>query len=123
MILMNDFDGKLEGILLIELFLMDNVLYELIVEVCWMVFDFEILVNIYDFGLIYMIKILDESDVKVIMILIVFGCFVVGEMLGWVQDVVSMVFGVWFIDVEMIWEFQWGMDMMSDEVCFELGFM
>ena len=123
MISMNDSDGKLEGTPLIEPSTTDNALHEPIVEACRTVFDPEIPVNIYDLGLIYTIKISDESDVKVIMTLTAPGCPVAGEMPGWVQDAVSMVPGVRSIDVEMTWEPQWGMDMMSDEARLELGFM
>jgi FeS assembly SUF system protein len=123
MISMNDSDGKLEGTPLIEPSSTDNALHEPIVEACRTVFDPEIPVNIYDLGLIYTIKISDESDVKVIMTLTAPGCPVAGEMPGWVQDAVSMVPGVRSIDVEMTWEPQWGMDMMSDEARLELGFM
>ena len=31
--------------------------------------------------------------------------------------------GVRHVDVELVWEPQWGMDMMSDEARLELGFM
>lgn len=120
---MNDSDGKLEGTPLIEPSSTDNALHEPIVEACRTVFDPEIPVNIYDLGLIYTIKISEESDVKVIMTLTAPGCPVAGEMPGWVQDAVSMVPGVRSIDVEMTWEPQWGMDMMSDEARLELGFM
>jgi FeS assembly SUF system protein len=123
MISMNESDGKLEGRPLIEPSSTDNALHEPIVEACRTVFDPEIPVNIYDLGLIYTIKISDESDVKVIMTLTAPGCPVAGEMPGWVQDAVSMVPGVRSIDVEMTWEPQWGMDMMSDEARLELGFM
>lgn len=123
MISMNDSDGKLEGTPLIEPSSTDNALHEPIVEACRTVFDPEIPVNIYDLGLIYTIKISEESDVKVIMTLTAPGCPVAGEMPGWVQDAVSMVPGVRSIDVEMTWEPQWGMDMMSDEARLELGFM
>lgn len=31
--------------------------------------------------------------------------------------------GICIVDVDFVWELFWGMDMMSDEVCFEFGFM
>lgn len=81
---MSDLFYFMEGVLLIQLFSVDYLLYDFCVEVCCSVFDLEILVNIYDFGLIYMIDLNVENDVKVVMILIVSGCLVVGEMSGWV---------------------------------------
>ena len=51
------------------------------------------------------------------------GCPVADEMPGWVTDAIKPVEGVNTIHVEMVWEPQWGMDMMSDEARLELGFM
>ena len=120
---MTDSDDKLEGTALIEPSSTDNLLHEPIVEACRTVFDPEIPVNIYDLGLIYTIKVNDDSDVNIIMTLTAPGCPVAGEMPGWVQDAVSMVPGVRSVNVDMTWEPQWGMDMMSDEARLELGFM
>ncbi|MEN8709796.1 MAG: SUF system Fe-S cluster assembly protein [Paracoccaceae bacterium] len=101
----------------------DHSLYESVVEACRTVYDPEIPVNIYDLGLIYTIEINPENEVKVIMTLTAPGCPVAGEMPGWIVDAISPVQGVKMVDVEMTWEPQWGMDMMSDEARLELGFM
>ena len=101
----------------------DHSLYESVVEACRTVYDPEIPVNIYDLGLIYTIEINPENEVKVIMTLTAPGCPVAGEMPGWIVDAISPVQGVKTVDVEMTWEPQWGMDMMSDEARLELGFM
>ena len=87
------------------------------------VYDPEIPVNIYDLGLIYTIEINDENAVRVIMSLTAPGCPVAGEMPGWVADAVEAVPGVKMVDVEMTFQPQWGMDMMSDEARLELGFI
>jgi FeS assembly SUF system protein len=100
-----------------------NPLYDSIVEACRSVYDPEIPVNIYDLGLIYTISISPENAVSIIMSLTAPGCPVAGEMPGWVQDAVSAVPGVGDVEVELTWEPQWGMDMMSDEARLELGFM
>lgn len=55
-----------------------------IIMVFKIVYDFEIFVDIYELGFIYKIDILDDCDIDIEMIFIVFGCLVVGEMLGWV---------------------------------------
>lgn len=101
----------------------DHSLYESVVEACRTVYDPEIPVNIYDLGLIYTIEINPENEVKVIMTLTAPGCPVAGEMPGWIVDAISPVQGVKMVDVEMTWEPQWGMDMLSDEARLELGFM
>ena len=87
------------------------------------VYDPEIPVNIYDLGLIYTIDIDAENMVKITMTLTAPGCPVAGEMPGWVQDSVGAVPGVKDVDVDMVFDPPWGMDMMTDEARLELGFM
>jgi FeS assembly SUF system protein len=120
---MTDSQAKLEGTPLIEPSTTDHPLYDGVVEACRTVFDPEIPVNIFDLGLVYTIKINDENDVKIIMTLTAPGCPVAGEMPGWLYDAISPVAGIKSVDVELTWEPQWGMDMMSDEARLELGFM
>lgn len=113
----------LEGTPLIKPSTTDHPMYEAIVEACRSVYDPEIPVNIYDLGLVYTIEINDENAVRIIMSLTAPGCPVAGEMPGWVADAVEPLPGVKHVDVELVWEPQWGMDMMSDEARLELGFM
>ena len=118
-----DSDTKLEGSPLITPSSTTHPLYNDIVAACQSVFDPEIPVTIYDLGLVYTIKISDEGLVDVLMTLTAPGCPVAGEMPGWVSDAISPVPGVQNVSVELVWEPQWGMDMMSDEARLELGFM
>jgi len=118
-----DTDAPMEGTPLIRPSTTDHPLYDQVVEACRTVFDPEIPVNIFDLGLVYTIEITDESDVNVAMSLTAPGCPVAGEMPGWVADAISPVPGVRTVNVELVWEPQWGMDMMSDEARLELGFM
>ena len=113
----------LEGTPLIKPSSTDHPLHEAIVEACRTVYDPEIPVNIYDLGLIYTIEIDAESAVRIVMTLTAPGCPVAGEMPGWVADAVEPLPGVKQVDVEMTFEPQWGMEMMSDEARLELGFM
>ena len=101
----------------------EHPLYDSVVEACRSVFDPEIPVNIYDLGLIYTIEISDENEVNIVMTLTAPGCPVAGEMPGWVADAVEPLDGVKQVNVDMTFEPQWGMDMMSDEARLELGFM
>jgi FeS assembly SUF system protein len=116
-------DTKLEGTPLIQPSSTDHPLYDSIVEACRTVYDPEIPVNIYDLGLIYTIAISDEGAVSIIMSLTAPGCPVAGEMPGWVAAAIEPLAGVKQVDVNLTWEPQWGMDMMSDEARLELGFM
>lgn len=116
-------DAPMEGTPLIKPSTTDHALYDTIVEACRTVHDPEIPVNIYDLGLIYTIEITPENDVNVAMSLTAPGCPVAGEMPGWVAEAIEPLPGVRHVDVELVWEPQWGMDMMSDEARLELGFM
>ena len=112
-----------EGTPLIRPSSTDHPLYEDVVDACRTVFDPEIPVNIYDLGLIYTIDINSENDVNVTMTLTAPGCPVAGEMPGWVVDAVEPLAGVKSVNVDMTFDPQWGMEMMSDEARLELGFM
>ena len=120
---MTDSTQPLEGPPLIAPSSTDHPLYEQITEACRTVYDPEIPVNIYELGLIYTIDITAENEVNIKMSLTAPGCPVAGEMPGWVADAVEPLPGVKTVDVELVWEPPWGMDMMSDEARLELGFM
>ena len=120
---MTDATAPLEGTPLIAPSSTDHPLYEGIVEACRTVYDPEIPVNIYDLGLIYTIDINAENEVSILMSLTAPGCPVAGEMPGWIAEAVEPMAGVKYVNVELIWEPPWGMEMMSDEARLELGFM
>ena len=101
----------------------EHPLYGKIVDACKTVYDPEIPVNIYDLGLIYTVEISEDNDAKILMSLTAPGCPVAGEMPGWVSDAVKPIEGLKSVHVEIVWEPQWGMEMMSDEARLELGFM
>lgn len=113
----------IEGTPLIKPSTTDHPLYDRVVEACRTVYDPEIPVNIYDLGLVYTIDISDENEVGVVMTLTAPGCPVAGEMPGWLADAIEPLDGVKQVDVQMTFEPQWGMEMMSDEARLELGFM
>lgn len=111
------------GVPLIKPSSVDHPLYEAVVEACRTVHDPEIPVNIYDLGLVYHIGIDAEGAVEIAMTLTAPGCPVAGEMPGWVADAVLPVPGVKTVDVQLVWEPPWGMQMLSDEAKLELGFI
>ncbi|MEW9918634.1 SUF system Fe-S cluster assembly protein [Marimonas sp. MJW-29] len=120
---MTDQSPPMEGTPLIAPSSTDHPLYEQVVDACRTVYDPEIPVNIYELGLIYTIDISDDNAVNIKMSLTAPGCPVAGEMPGWVADAVEPLPGVKQVDVQLVWEPPWGMDMMSDEARLELGFM
>ena len=120
---MTDATPPLEGKPLITPSSTDHPLYETLVEACRTVYDPEIPVNIFDLGLIYTIEVSDENEVSIAMTLTAPGCPVAGDMPGWVAEAIEPIAGVKQVDVTLVWEPPWGMDMMSDEARLELGFM
>lgn len=85
------------------------------------VYDPEIPADIYELGLVYKIDIEDDRSVKIEMTLTAPGCPVAGEMPGWVQDAVSSVEGVSFVDVSMTFDPPWTPDRMSEEAQVAVG--
>jgi FeS assembly SUF system protein len=77
--------------------------------------------DIYELGLVYKIDIEDDRSVKIEMTLTAPGCPVAGEMPGWVQDAVSAVEGVSFVDVTMTFDPPWTPDRMSEEAQVAVG--
>jgi FeS assembly SUF system protein len=116
-------EAPMEGMPLIRPSSTDHPLYDNVVGACRSVYDPEIPVNIYDLGLVYTIDISPEGDVGIQMSLTAPGCPVAGEMPGWVAEAIEPLPGVKSVNVEIVWEPQWGMQMMSDEARLELGFM
>ena len=112
-----------EGAPLIAPSTTDHPLYDSVVEACRTVYDPEIPVNIFDLGLVYTITIDDTNAVRILMTLTAPGCPVAGEMPGWVADAVNALPGVRQVDVDMVFQPPWGMEMMSDEARLELGFI
>jgi FeS assembly SUF system protein len=116
-------DGLMEGTPLIRPSSTDHPLYDSVVQALRSVYDPEIPVNIFELGLVYTVEISAEGDVQILMTLTAPGCPVAGEMPGWVADAVEPLPGVKTVNVELTWDPQWGMHMMSDEARLELGFM
>lgn len=115
--------NPIEGTPLIQPSSTDHSLYLDVVQACQSVYDPEIPVNIYDLGLIYTIAINEENEVSIKMSLTAPGCPVAGDMPGWVADAIEPLPGVKQVDVALVWDPPWGMEMMSDAARLELGFM
>lgn len=123
-----DVIGK-ELLLVLEFF--ENVFDEEVEKLVWqqlcICFDFEILFNIVDLGLVYEVdfKYLDDGwcEVDIKMMFIVLGCGM-GEIL--VDDVCSkleMILMVVEVDVELVFDLLWGCYMMFEVVWFEIGML
>lgn len=115
--------APIEGQPLVQSSSTGHPLYDAVCDACRSVYDPEIPVNIFDLGLIYSIRISEDGHVDIDMSLTAPGCPVAGEMPIWVNDAVEMVPGVRDVDVQLVWEPPWGMEMLSDEARLELGFI
>jgi FeS assembly SUF system protein len=87
------------------------------------VYDPEILVNIYDLGLIYRTELLPEGLVEIDMTLTAPGCPVAGEMLRLVQTAVRDVDGVSSVKVNLVFDPPWDQSRMAEEARLELGLL
>lgn len=77
--------------------------------------DPEIMINIYDMGLIYNIDIKDNGDVFIDMTLTAPGCPAAGILPQQAADAVSALKGVGNVEVKIVWEPAWSLDKLSDE--------
>lgn len=87
------------------------------------VYDPEIPVNIFDLGLIYTLDIAEGGKVSIEMTLTAPACPVAGTLPGEVEARVDQVPGVTEARVELVWEPQWNVDMMTDDVKLQLGML
>jgi FeS assembly SUF system protein len=92
-----------------------------IVQALKQVYDPEIPVDIYEMGLIYDIKT-NGPNVAVLMTLTSPNCPAAQTIPEDVQDKVGKVNGVEKVDVEIVWDPPWGMEMMSEAAKLELGY-
>ncbi|WP_293445437.1 iron-sulfur cluster assembly protein [Persephonella sp.] len=84
------------------------------------VIDPEIGFNIVDLGLVYDVDVQD-GKVKIKMTLSSPSCPLSGTILSWVESAVRNLEGVEDVDIQLVWEPKWSIDMASDEVKKALG--
>ena len=86
------------------------------------VYDPEIPVDIFEMGLIYDIRI-EEPNIAVLMTLTSPNCPAAQSIPEDVKYRVMEVDGVEHVDVEIVWDPPWGMEMMSEVAKLELGYL
>jgi FeS assembly SUF system protein len=101
----------------------DKELEEKVIEALKRVHDPEIPVNIYDLGLIYELKINDQSEVYVKMTLTTPNCPIAEDMPGIVYNEVKSVDGVKEVQVDLVFDPPWDKDMISEAALLELGLL
>jgi FeS assembly SUF system protein len=100
-----------------------QVLEEKVIEALKSCYDPEIPVNIFELGLIYEIRIDDESNVHIKMTLTSPACPVAGSLPPEVEMRVQSIPEVNNVRVEIVWNPPWDKDMMSEVAKLELGLM
>lgn len=94
-----------------------------IVRALRQVYDPDISVNVYDLGLIYEIKVDEEHRVFIKMTLTSPTCPMADMIVANVEEAVRDVPGVTDVKLELVFEPEWGKEMMSDEALAELGLL
>ena len=100
-----------------------NQLKEKIVRSIKTVYDPEIPVDVYELGLIYEIKILDDNNVHVLMTLTSPSCPAAESIPSDVKNRVEMIKEINEVEVEITFDPPYTTDLMSEEAKLELGFM
>ena len=93
-----------------------------VVDVCKLVYDPEIPVNIYDLGLIYKIDVKDNYDVDIDMTFTAPSCPAADFILEDVRQKADSLEGVKNAVVNLVFEPTWDQSMMTEEARVELGF-
>jgi FeS assembly SUF system protein len=101
----------------------DKMLEEKVIEALKRVHDPEIPVNIYDLGLIYELKINDQSEVYIKMTLTTPNCPIAEDMPGIVYNEVKSVDGVKEVKVDLVFDPPWDKDMITEAALLELGLL
>ncbi len=87
------------------------------------IYDPEIPVDIYELGLIYDIRILDNNDVKIGMTLTAPNCPAAEILPVEVKKKIEQIPDAGKAEVEILWEPPWNPEMMSDVAKLQLGYM
>ena len=86
-----------------------------IIEALKTVSDPEIMINIWDMGLVYKIEQKDNADVYIEMTVTSPMCPVAGVLPQQAADAVASVKGVGEVEVKIVWEPAWSLANLSDE--------
>ena len=88
---------------------------ESIIAALQTVSDPEIMINIWDMGLIYDIRIQDNGNVEIDMTVTAPTCPVAGVLPAQAAEAVAAVEGVGEVEVRLVWEPAWTFERLSDE--------
>lgn len=88
---------------------------ESIIAALQTVSDPEIMINIWDMGLIYDIRIQDNGNVEIDMTVTAPTCPVAGVLPAQAAEAVAAIEGVGEVEVRLVWEPAWTFERLSDE--------
>jgi len=100
-----------------------NQIQDNIVSMLKTVFDPEMPVDVYSLGLIYKIDLNDDGQVDIDMTLTAPNCPAGDFIFEDVRQKVESVEGVTAVNVKLVFEPEWNINMMSDEAKLELGML
>ena len=86
-----------------------------VIEALKTVCDPEIMINIWDMGLVYAINISEDGNVDIDMTLTAPGCPVAGILPQQAADAVAWVEGTGIVTVKIVWEPAWSMERLSED--------
>ena len=98
-----------------------NELEKQVIAVLRDIYDPELPVSIYELGLIYDIKITDNSEVEILMTLTSPNCPVAGSLPGRVESELKKLESVGDVKVELTFDPPWSRELLSDAAKLELG--
>ena len=101
----------------------DKKLEARVIDALRKVHDPEIPVNIFDLGLVYELKINEQSEVYIKMTLTTPNCPVAEDMPGVVYNEVKSVEGVRDVKIDLVFDPPWDKDMISEAALLELGLL
>lgn len=86
-----------------------------IIDALKTVSDPEIMINIWDMGLVYKIEQKENADVYIEMTVTSPMCPVAGELPKQAAEAVAAIEGVGEVEVKIVWEPAWSLENLSDE--------
>lgn len=92
-----------------------------VIEEIRTIFDPEIPIDIYELGLIYEVRIEDQTNVVVVMTLTTPNCPSAQALPAEVKDKVAALEGVASVDVQITFNPPWDKSMMSEVALFSIG--
>ena len=98
-------------------------LEERVVMMLRTVYDPEIPVDVYSFGLIYKIDIDDDANLHLDMTLTAPNCPAADFIVEDIRMKLESIEGLNSVDINIVFEPEWNKDMMTEEAKLELGFL